>query len=224
VVEDSPDIRRIVARLLASEGLNVEVAEDGLLALEAVARQRFDLILMDMQMPRLDGYGATSSLRRSGYAGPIVALTAHAMHEDRERCLRAGCTDYLAKPVDRRALLDCVRRYVATGSGGSAAAASRDDERGGRVDAEMAALKRGYVESLRHTITAFEHALATDDRQTVLTIAHQTRGVAGMYGYQALTETAGLLEDAIREEEDRELIHELAGELVRSIQTILLAP
>jgi len=221
IAEDSPDIQRIVARLLVSEGLEVEVAEDGLRAIEAVGRRHFDMIIMDMQMPRLDGYGATSSLRRSGYDGPIVALTAHAMHEDRERCLRAGCTDYLAKPVDRRALLDCVRRYVEVGSRGPAVGQARTDDSGGGPDAGLAELKRGYVESLRHTVTAVEHALATGDRQAMLTIAHQTRGVAGMYGYDGLTETAGLLEDAIREEEDRELIQELAGEFVRAIQTIL---
>ena len=68
---------------------------------------------MDIQMPELDGYSATRALRRSGYAGPIVALTAHAMREDRERCLEAGCTSYLSKPVSTKALLEEVARFVA---------------------------------------------------------------------------------------------------------------
>jgi CheY-like chemotaxis protein len=224
VAEDSPDIQRIVVRLLKGAGLDVEVVEDGLQALEAVGRRHFDVILMDMQMPRLDGYGATSSLRRSGYAGPIVALTAHALHEDRERCLRAGCTDYLAKPVDRQTLLDCVRRYVDVPSRSAGAAEVRPDAAGEQADPVLAALKQGYVESLRRTLAAVEHAIATDDRQSMRTLAHQTRGVAGMHGYDDLTDTAGLLEDAIREEEDRELIQELAEEFVRGIQAILQAP
>lgn len=224
VAEDSPDIQRIVARLLRHAGLDVEVAEDGLQALEAVARRRFDVILMDMQMPRLDGYGATSSLRRSGYAGPIVALTAHALHEDRERCLRAGCTDYLAKPVDRQTLLDCVRRYVAVPSYSPGATEARPDAAGEQADPGLAELKRGYVESLRRTLAAVEHAIVTEDRQSLRTLAHQTRGVAGMFGYDDLTDTAGLLEDAICEEEDRELIQELTEEFVRGIRAILTSP
>ncbi|MDB5101400.1 MAG: hypothetical protein JWM80_5821 [Cyanobacteria bacterium RYN_339] len=103
--EDGPDNQLLIRVLLQKLGLEVLVVENGQLAVDAVSEQGpFDLVLMDMQMPVMDGYTATARLRELGYAGPIVALTAHAMAGERERCLAAGCDGYLSKPVDRAEL------------------------------------------------------------------------------------------------------------------------
>ena len=108
LAEDHEDNQKILLFHLKRVGLSVEVAQNGLEAVEKAMNRAFDLILMDMQMPDLDGYGAVRVLRRSGYRGKIIALTAHAMLEDRGRCLEVGCDDYLAKPVDPHRLIETI--------------------------------------------------------------------------------------------------------------------
>ncbi len=113
LAEDSLDNQRVLLYYLSRIGLVAEVALNGLEAVEKARRGGFDLILMDMQMPELDGYGATQWLRRAGYSGPIVALTAHSLSEDREKCLNAGCDEYLTKPVSMGVLAETLARFLA---------------------------------------------------------------------------------------------------------------
>lgn len=112
LVEDAPDNRVLVSRFIKAAGARVECVENGLEGVREALSGCYDLILMDIQMPRMDGFEAVRLLRREGYRKPIVALTAHAMKEDREQCLVAGFDDHLVKPLNRAALLATLRRFA----------------------------------------------------------------------------------------------------------------
>jgi hypothetical protein len=112
VVEDSLDNQLLAQLYLSRASANVEFAQNGLDGVERVSSGSFDLVLMDIQMPVMDGYTATQELRERGYKLPIIALTGYAMKADQEKCIEAGCTDYLAKPFDRISLMECVARHL----------------------------------------------------------------------------------------------------------------
>ncbi|MCC6672264.1 MAG: PAS domain-containing protein [Planctomycetes bacterium] len=117
LAEDGLDSQRLIAALLRRAGARVEVAANGRVALERVraaeqSRAPFDLVLLDMQMPEVDGYTAARQLRAEGWPGAIVALTAHAMQEDQERCIAAGCDAYAAKPIERDQLYQICAHWL----------------------------------------------------------------------------------------------------------------
>jgi CheY-like chemotaxis protein len=113
LVEDSIDNQRLLTHHLRKSGADVACAANGLIGVSmATTRGPFDIILMDMQMPEMDGYEASRALRSLGLELPIIALTAHAMSGDRQRCMDAGCNDYLTKPVHVPSLLQTCSRSV----------------------------------------------------------------------------------------------------------------
>jgi len=120
VVDDSPDNRILLATFLRKESADVLMAENGRAGMEIALTKMPDIVLMDIQMPVMDGHEAIIKLRREGFSRPIIAITAHAMREERDRCFTSGCNDYLTKPINMKQLIDLLSRYLLNSALGNA--------------------------------------------------------------------------------------------------------
>ena len=216
LAEDGPDNQALISALLRGHGVRVTVVVNGLLAVEralaaANSDEPFDVILMDMQMPELDGYGATARLRAAGYRGPIIALTAHAMAGERERCLAAGCDEYLTKPIRRAELLRTVDKHIQYAIGarahtsaplphaGEITSAPANENATAIVsvyasDVEIGSLIERFVAALPERVRALAAAAERGDRKLLARLAHQLAGAAGGFGFPSITEAAKQLE------------------------------
>lgn len=214
VAEDGRDNQRLMHHLLARTGADVTIVDNGVEAVRAalegeLAERPFDLVLMDMSMPVKDGYRATEELRAAGFARPIVALTAHALPEDRERCLAAGCDEYLTKPVDRATLHGILRDLVER-CAPSRPQPSADAPDDGPIvsefsdDEEMLELIEWFVRDLHRDVEEIERVLDSDDIARLEVLAHQLKGSAGSYGFPQLTAQADRIEACLREGGERE--------------------
>jgi len=208
--EDAPANQKLIATVLEKAGARVTLAANGAIALETALAENFDVILMDMQMPQMDGYEATRRLREGGYHQPIIALTANALAEDKDKCVSVGCDDYLSKPIDRNKLIETVARHVGAAAAARQAAPEGDTEtRGARAiivsqfadDPDLQEVIDEFVSGLDEFLRSIRHGLNHGDHELVRRVAHQLKGAGGSYGYPALTESARTLEDAAKAED-----------------------
>ncbi len=220
VAEDGIDNQALIVAKLGETGLKLEIAPDGQVAcdkvLAAAARGTpFDLILMDVQMPVMDGFTATLQLRSKGYRGPIIALTANAMDRDRSKCLNAGCNEFVAKPIQMEKLLKAMGRYLkvvpvvpapALTEGASAAAASR------------AAQAQKFHQELPDEIAQIEQAIERQDREQVKEVAQLLLGKAAAAGLKDVVPQAAKLLHSAESEPSWIVLRQAATEFARDIQ------
>jgi CheY-like chemotaxis protein len=208
LAEDGRDNQRLLTTHLRGAGAEVIVAENGQVAIDLATSQPFDLILMDMQMPEVDGYTATAELRRKGLGLPIIALTAHAMCEDREKCIESGCTDYLSKPVTQGLLLRTVAlhlgllAWVPTGRETPPPKPFSAQTCGPIVSSlidypGMKTMIDEYVAGLQEEVAKLLDLVGREDLMPLRHLVHQLRGTGGGFGFDAISEFAGNVEDAI---------------------------
>ncbi len=230
LVEDNEMNRDMLSRRLSRRGYAVLTAADGREAVEATRKEHPSLVLMDMSLPVMDGWTATHLLKSepSTSAIPVVALTAHAMSDDRARALDAGCDAYETKPVELERLLATMESLLSR-AGPPAAGPHPGAETAGavpasparevvRVDPEIADLVPGFLENRRSEVPLLRRALAEGDLARVRALAHVIKGTGGGFGFPRITEIGAALESAARAGDaaaaDRELT-ELACYLER---------
>jgi len=199
LAEDSPDNRTIALAYLADTPYCVDVAETGATACAMFEVCHYDLVLMDRQMPVMDGLTATRTIRAWEVANgrppaPIIALTASALKGDRETCLAAGCTAYLTKPIKQEVLLQAIREHST--AKGQAVAAGVPKLRISPAARKLAERTPAYLHNCRQTVIDLGVALAGPDFETVILLGHNLRGSGGAFGFQAITDIGAALEAA----------------------------
>jgi len=218
LVEDNPVNQRVARRVLQKLAAQVTVANNGAEALERIAETAFDAVLMDCQMPIMDGFTAARRIRATeratggGARVPIIALTANVMSEDREQCIAAGMDAHLGKPLDPGQLADVLCRYVKTDVAPAAVDLDALHElTGGDADFERE-LVATFVESGDRCLLDIAAALARSDLETIGKKAHALKGASANIHAHTLSAAAAHLEQAARSR----AVHEIEG-LVREL-------
>lgn len=193
LVEDNVDNQNLISLYLRNLGATVSIADNGAEGVKKAVSEAFDLVLMDMQMPVMDGLEATRTLRDKEYAGPVVALSAGAMRADVDRCLAAGCDAFLSKPVVLTEFNGVVSRYLGVAEESVPQTEPIVSSLLGEVP-EFDDLVVSFIGKLPALLDPIDQAWKDGDWQTLEAKAHDLKGVAGSYGFPQLTGVAGRIE------------------------------
>jgi signal transduction histidine kinase/CheY-like chemotaxis protein/HPt (histidine-containing phosphotransfer) domain-containing protein len=217
VADDGESNRKLVQLVLGRAGLEVVAVENGQQAVEQALDGEFDVVLMDMQMPVLDGYGAARRLRQAGYQKPIIALTAHAMQGDEEKCRAAGCSGFLTKPISIDRLLASMAEVlgidVSAPSAQRLAAHRPSPKRRIRPsesdaplrstlpteDADFREIVEEFVQRLHQKLAGMQEAVTARNYDQLSAAAHWLKGCGGSAGFEVFTRPAQALEQVAKQ-------------------------
>ncbi|NGZ29099.1 MAG: response regulator, partial [Magnetococcales bacterium] len=248
LVEDNEINQQVAKELLEAEGMEVSIAADGQQGVEMVSGQSFDLVLMDVHMPVMDGYAATRAIRANpAHNGMvIIAMTANAMTGDREKCLMAGMDDHIGKPINPASMFDTIRKYVKA-KPVVTLAATEPDKKETSPDEQLPDLPgidvqtglehvngnhklyrkilKSFYEGHKESVTAIQAAMAAGDQELSHRLVHTLKGVAGTIGAKELQHATLRLEEAIKKG-NGDQVQNLMTPFIHQVQVVLasLAP
>jgi CheY-like chemotaxis protein len=224
LADDSEDNRFLILSYLKLSGSAIDVAENGAVAMELFRNRQYDIVLMDVEMPVMDGYTATRAIRafehsRGGAATPVLALTAHAFAGMAQKSIEAGFTEVLTKPIRRVTLLEALAKYPNRDS------ASVTDRSVPvvkiLVEEGLEDVAPGYLAKRRAEVAAYREALTSKNMDAIRTMAHRMKGTGAGYGFPVLTELGAALEQSAVSS-DTEKIRRKVDELAKYLSTIEL--
>jgi signal transduction histidine kinase/CheY-like chemotaxis protein len=202
LADDSDDNRFLILSYLQGSAARIDIAENGAIAVDVFQKNRYDLVLMDVEMPVMDGYAATRAIRRISPTTPVLALTAHAATEMAAAAFEAGFTEVLTKPIRKGALLEALGRYHAPSARARVL-----------VEQGMEEVVPKYLDKRRAEIAIYRKALEDGNFEAIKNLGHKMKGTGTGYGFPMLTELGNALESAAKRVDAAELevrIDELA--------------
>ena len=221
LADDNSDIQKLISWLIRHTGAQVIVAENGQQAVEKAQAEDFDLVLMDMQMPVMDGMEATELLRMTGFDQPIVMLTANTTESDRANAVQAGCDGFITKPIDKKIFFDTLGQYLPeAGSGDKSLSRSTEVSEIEQHSKEFLLLQEQFYNGLPGRYQALRQAYQISNWVDLRSLAHQLKGVAGSFGLPEATRIAASIESMMitKKYEKLDEIEELLNKLETQCQ------
>lgn len=213
VVDDNPDNRSLIEAYFKGTKFRSTMAADGMEAVNAFKNNKFDLILMDIQMPVMDGLEATREIRKIEKDGgltstPIIALSAYALKEEKDKSIQAGCNQHLSKPIKKAELLTAISNYMVP--------KDNEEEFFAEVDPDLKEMAINYIAARKEEMSVLKQNLMDKDFKNLTSLGHKMRGVAESYGFPELTQYGDELEKASKLSRETE-----CAEIIRKIEHYL---
>lgn len=193
LAEDVKDNQDLISMYVRQTGAELDIVSNGEDAINKALENDYDLILMDMQMPKIDGIEAISILRKKGYPKPIVSLTANAMLADQNRCIKAGANQFLAKPIVLNEFYNTVNKFLK-----EKVKKTEVTQVDSKVTSGLERLTENFIAELPKKVSDINQALSNQSWEKIEYVSHFLKGVGGSFGFPEITESATLVNDAIR--------------------------